>query len=223
MPLGIVHAALLTSIGIPKSVSLGRRRPEGRLIGDRRAQRHDETRGKILETAWRLARERGLTGWTLREVADAVGMRAPSLYVYFDGKHAIYDAMFAQGYEQLLAEVERLPTTGGPSEVLRRVAHGFFDFCVTDPARFQLLFLRVIPDFTPSSASYALAERALDLLGQVFADLGLSHEGALDLWTALNTGLVSQQISNDPDGDRWAVLIDRAVEMYVDSELGGAC
>lgn len=84
-------------------------------------------------------------------------MRAPSLYVYFDGKDAIYDAMFAQGYEQLLAEVERLPTTGSPPEVLRRTAHAFFDFCITDPARFQLLFLRVIPDFTPSPASYALA------------------------------------------------------------------
>lgn len=146
-------------------------------------------------------------------------MRAPSLYIYFDGKHAIYDAMFAQGYQQLLAEIERVPTTGSPVEVLRRIAHGFFDFCVADPARFQLLFLRVIPDFTPSSASFALAEQALDWLRQVFADLGISHDGALDLWTALNTGLVSQQISNDPHGDRWAVLIDRAVEMYVHGEL----
>lgn len=147
-------------------------------------------------------------------------MRAPSLYVYFDGKDAIYDAMFAQGYEQLLAEVQRLPTTGPPSEVLREVAHAFFDFCIADHARYQVLFLRVIPGFTPSPSSYALAQSALDRLRQVFADLGISDEGAVDLWTALNTGLASQQISNDPDGDRWAVLIDRAVDMYVEGELG---
>lgn len=188
-------------------------------IGDRRAQRRDETRGQILEAAWSLARERGLTGWSLREVGDAVGMRAPSLYVYFDGKDAIYDAMFAQGYEQLLAEVEGLPTTGSPSEVLRRIAHAFFDFCVSDPARFQLLFLRVVPDFTPSAASYALSRDALDRLREVLAGFGVSREGAVDLWTALNTGLASQQISNDPQGDRWSVLVDRAVEMYVATEL----
>ncbi|MFP3908190.1 MAG: TetR/AcrR family transcriptional regulator [Acidimicrobiales bacterium] len=186
---------------------------------DRRTQRHEQIRGEILEGAWTLARERGLTGWTLRELGNAVGMRAPSLYVYFDGKHAIYDAMFAQGYEQLLAEVERVPTTGSPSEVLGRIAHGYFDFCVTDPARFQLLFLRVIPEFTPSPASYALAQHALDFLRKVLAGLGISDDGAIDLWTALNTGLVSQQLSNDPHGDRWAVLIDRAVEMYIASEL----
>ena len=63
---------------------------------DRRARRHDETRQEILDAAWRLARERGLTGWSLRELANAVDMQAPSPYGYFDGKDAIYDAMFAR-------------------------------------------------------------------------------------------------------------------------------
>ena len=29
------------------------------------------------------------------------------------------------------------------------------------------------------------------------------------------TGLVAQQLSNDPSGDRWAVLVDPAVDMLV--------
>ena len=37
----------------------------------------------------------------------------------------------------------------------------------------------------------------------------------LDLWTALTTGLVDQQISNDPGGDRWIRLIDDAVAMFL--------
>ena len=41
-----------------------------------------------------------------------VGMRAPSLYSYFDSKHAIYDAMFLQGNLDLLARyVQRLMET----------------------------------------------------------------------------------------------------------------
>src|ERR1700680_5086923 len=80
---------------------------------DRRAERREATRAEILDAAWELAREQGLAGLSLREVAAKVGMRPPSLYWYFDAKHAIYDAMFAQGYRQLLA---RLAGRGGPEE-----------------------------------------------------------------------------------------------------------
>lgn len=186
---------------------------------DRRARRHEATRQEILDAAWTLARERGLTGWSLREVATTVGMRAPSLYVYFDSKDAIYDAMFAQGYEQLLARVEAASTHGGPADLLRRSARLFFDFCVEDPARFQLLFLRVIPGFAPTPASYALAEQALERLRQALAEAGFTDDASVDLWTAIVTGLATQQISNDPGGDRWARLVDQAADMYVASEL----
>jgi hypothetical protein len=37
----------------------------------------------------------------------------------------------------------------------------------------------------------------------------------LDLWTALIAGLVDQQISNDPGGDRWIRLIDDVVTMFL--------
>ena len=186
---------------------------------DRRARRHETTRQEILDAAWALARELGLTGWSLREVATTVGMRAPSLYVYFDSKDAIYDAMFAQGYEQLLARVEVASTHGGPADLLRRSARLFFDFCVEDPARFQLLFLRVIPGFAPTPASYALAEQTLKRLREALAEAGVTDDGSVDLWTAIVTGLATQQISNDPGGDRWARLVDHAADIYLASEL----
>ena len=186
---------------------------------DRRARRHAATQQEILDAAWALARQRGLTGWSLREVAEQVGMRAPSLYVYFDSKDAIYDAMFGQGYEQLLARIDEQPLTGRPPEILRGVAHTFFDFAMADTARYQLLFLRVIPGFTPSAESYAVAQQVLGRLREVFADLGLDGDESLDLWTALTTGLVTQQASNEPGGDRWARLIDPAVDMFLASQL----
>jgi len=34
------------------------------------------------------------------------------------------------------------------------------------------------------------------------------------MWTALMNGLVDQQISNDPGGDRWVRLIDDFVTMF---------
>jgi AcrR family transcriptional regulator len=184
-------------------------------ITDRRARRHEATRQEILEAAWSLARDRGLTGWSLREVAQAVGMRAPSLYVYFENKDAIYDAMFAQGYAELLSRLEATALTDDPAQDLRRGAHLFFDFCVEDPARQQLMFLRVIPGFVPSPQAYELAQRALEELRGVLADAGMAKPATVDLWTAVMTGLATQQVSNDPGGQRWALLVDHAVDLLL--------
>ena len=42
----------------------------------------------------------------------------------------------------------------------------------------------------------------------------MSDEAAADLFTALLAGMVGQQLANDPGGDRWGRLLDRAVDMY---------
>lgn len=189
---------------------------------DRRADRHAATRREILDAVWKLARERGLAGWALRDVAEAVGMRAPSLYVYFASKNALYDAMFADGYAALLARAGRLEEAHGgaaPVDLVRAGAAMFVDFCAEDPARLQLLFLRTLPGFEPSADSYALAQRTLERMSAVLAAAGLGAAEHLDLWTALLTGLATQQVSNDPGGDRWRRLVDPAVDMFLAAHL----
>ena len=80
---------------------------------DRAAERREATRREIIDVAWEMAQEKGLAEFTLRDVAARVGMRAPSIYTHFESKHAIYDAMFGQGwteYEQLAqAQLADLP------------------------------------------------------------------------------------------------------------------
>ena len=44
---------------------------------------------------------------------------------------------------------------------------------------------------------------------------GITEARHLDMWTALVTGLVDQQISNDPGGERWIGLIDESVAMFL--------
>ena len=187
---------------------------------DRRADRHAATKGEIVAAAWRLAREQGLGAWSLRDVAREVGMQPPSLYGYFGSKNAMFDAMFAEGYADLVARVEEAAASpASPVEKLRASAPLFFDFCVEDPARFQLLFLRTVPGFEPSAESYAVARVAVDRLAEVLAEAGMGEPGQVDLWTALMTGLASQQVSNDPGGDRWRRLLEPAVEMFLAQHL----
>lgn len=189
---------------------------------DRRQARHLTTKQEIVDAAWRLARERGLAGWSLRDVAEGVGMRAPSLYVYFASKNAVFDAMFADGCAAMLRHMA--PATAkavgrSPEEVLRLAAMTFFDFCQEDPARYQLLFLRTLPGFEPSPASYALAQQAIEGLTRVLETIGLGSAEDVDLWTALTVGLVTQQLSNDPGGDRWRRLVPAAAAMFRGAQL----
>lgn len=186
---------------------------------DRRAERHQATRQEILDAAWKLAAEQGLTGWSLKDLADAVGMRAPSLYVYFASKAEIYDALFASGYEDLRALIDATRRPKDPRRLLRLAARTFIDFAIENPARYQLLFLRTVPGFEPSPTSYQLALETLDDMRVVLKSAGAVRGADLDLWTALVTGLASQQISNDPGGTRWKRLADEAVEMFVAGRL----
>src|SRR5215472_3019213 len=82
------------------------------VVRDRRAERREATRAEILAAAWELVRAEGLAALSLRDLARRVGMQAPSLYSYFDSKHAIYDAMFAQGAQDFLEREQALQTTG---------------------------------------------------------------------------------------------------------------
>ena len=81
---------------------------------NRRTERREATKAEILDAAWALARTHGLAALSLRDVARAVGMQAPSLYSYFDSKHAIYDAMFAEGITEFVRRAETIEPTGDP-------------------------------------------------------------------------------------------------------------
>ena len=166
---------------------------------------------EILAVASGLAREQGLAGWTLRDLARRLGMAAPSLYSYFASKDALHDAMFAQGNRELLAV--QIGRGQDLREQLGLMARGFVRFCVEDPVRYQLLFQRTIPGFTPSEESWALARAAYDHFMSPLAEFGLSAEPDLDLVTGVVSGLIDQQLSNDPGGDRWVKLLDPALDM----------
>jgi AcrR family transcriptional regulator len=185
-----------------------------------RERRREETTAEILSAAWELAGRDGLAALSLRELGRMVGLRAQSLYAYFDSKAALYDAMFRQGQEQLAALqhgwLERLRASDDPRRDVRELSEVFARWCAADAARYQLLFQRTIPGWQPSADSYALAERTLDRVEEALRAAGVDDEDAVDVFTALLSGLTSQQHSNDPGGDRWLRLVGPAVDMFFD-------
>jgi len=182
--------------------------------GEWRDARRRSARDAIVAAAWALVHDEGLAALTLRDLARRVGITTPTVYAYFESKHAIYDAMFSQAATDFATHVAKPYETDDPPAMLLAAARRFVEFCTADVARYQLLFQHVIPEFEPSPESYAPAVRALDDARDLLARNGFTDPRQLDMWTALLNGLVDQQISNDPGGDRWIRLIDDFVTMF---------
>lgn len=181
-----------------------------------RHRRRERTTREILDAAWELSRQHGLASLSMRDLAERVGLRAPSLYAYFPAKEAIYDAMFADAQRQLADHLADLPVDTVTRDDLRNGTRVYFEFCTADPTRYQLMFQRVLPGFEPSADSYALAVANLARMARQLAAAGIEDPHQVDLWTAVLTGLTSQQMANDPGGDRWLRLVDDTVDLLCD-------
>ena len=180
------------------------------------AERREAKVASIVEAAWGLARSEGLGGLTLRALAREVGMRQPSLYEYFDSKLALYDAMFADGNQQLLERLDALDLPDDPRQAVKAFMRAFADFALEDGARQLLLFQRPIPDFTPSPEAYAGAEAVVARMAGLLADAGVDDPGDVDCIVAVVAGLIDAQASNDPGGDRWIRHLDRLIDLHLD-------
>jgi AcrR family transcriptional regulator len=176
---------------------------------DRRQRRRQETIEEVLDIAAQVMADQGVAGLTLGEVARRMGIRPPSLYVYFDSKNALYDALFERGYRLLLSAMEEVHEASNgldPVDRTHTVSAAMVRWSVEHPAYAPLMFWRPVPGFVPSTSAYAPAV-ALSRQGLAFLT-DLQAEGALrpdvDLetafrtWTALTSGIVSQQLSNAP-------------------------
>jgi AcrR family transcriptional regulator len=180
-----------------------------------REARRQSARATVLTAAWEMVRADGLAALSLRDLARRAGITTPTIYAYFDSKNAIFDAMFGEAAESFAESKVELIDTGDPQRNLTADAKRFIEFCMSDVARYQLLFQHSVPGFIPSPQSYAPAVRALDLTREQLARYGVRDPRHVDVWTALLTGLVDQQISNDPGGDRWTRLVDDVVHMFL--------
>jgi AcrR family transcriptional regulator len=182
---------------------------------DRRARRRQEKVARIVEAAWELARRDGLSAISLRDLAERVDLRQPSLYAYFGSKHDLYDAMFADGYRQILRLMRARRPKADPREELVALTADLIRFTIEDVERYQMLFQRTIPGFEPSPASMALAWQFYEQATAALAAAGLTAQTDIDLYSALISGMSHQQVANDPGGDRWVRLARVAVEMLI--------
>ncbi len=172
--------------------------------------------------------EAGVGGLTISEIARRMGVRGPSLYKYFDSLHAVYDQLFHRGLAAQMAAVDHAvaPRHRGLDR-LRAGMNAVVEWGVGNPPLAQLLFWRVVPGFEPSPRTFEtsiedMASVRHELVAAVDAgqlSAAADSDQALRLLTVLMSGLISQQLANEPgtsfETGRFSTLTDEAFDCFV--------
>lgn len=109
--------------------------------GRTRKQQRAETVSTILDTAEELFAQLGYFGVTIKDVANRMGIHPALIHYYFDGKKALFDAVFQRrvdystiertsGLDAYEAELKGKPTVEG---ALRAYYDNAFDVYMDDP------------------------------------------------------------------------------------------
>lgn len=162
----------------------------------------------ILKEARDIMRRDGVGALNLNEIAIRVGMKTPSLYKYFSGKMALYDALFLEGvrlYNQLVVQPQQSIVNFG--DWLEFGIYHHLNFAYLHPDLHFLIFERPVPHFIPSQESMAEIGAALANLthkieefinnGQLVTNLSL--ETVRDVFIVNLHGMTSLHLANEPD------------------------
>ena len=126
-----------------------------------------DVRAQILTHATRLFAERGYDGTSVQEIADAVGIRKPSLLYHFHSKDELREKVIAEMLAHWNAVLPGLLLKASTEERFDATMEALTEFFIEDPDRARL-FLRETLD-RPKSMKTMLAQFVqpwVNLLGE---------------------------------------------------------
>jgi AcrR family transcriptional regulator len=199
----------------------------GAVVPDRRAARRQQTIDEALDHAVAIMTEHGVGALTVSEMARRMGIRAPSLYKYFPSLHGVYDALFARGLRaQQRAVRAAIEESERGTTRIRIGARAVVAWTVANPALAQLMFWRPVPGFEPSPEVF---HDSVTEMVEVQAELAeavqcgelvarAADADAVRLFTIVLSGVISQQMANEPgatyDTGVFTRLTDDAIDMF---------
>jgi AcrR family transcriptional regulator len=167
----------------------------------------------IVAAARAILERDGLGALTMQAVAEAVGVRAPSLYKRVAGRDALVGMVADRAALELGDELEAAVTGADAAEDLRRLGAAFRDFARRHPASYPLLF-----DPRAGGISAQARDRSVGPVRRVAAALvGERNElSAARMITAWAHGFVTMELAGafQLGGDveeAWAFALDGLV------------
>jgi AcrR family transcriptional regulator len=102
---------------------------------------HAQTSTAAIVTAGRqLLEDRGMDALTMHDVADAVGVRAPSLYKRIRGRADLFRLILEDVADELTSALDAAAGSGDPVADLRAMAATYRGFARSNPVTYTLMF-----------------------------------------------------------------------------------
>jgi AcrR family transcriptional regulator len=99
-----------------------------------------DPRQDILAHACDLYLSQGLDGFSMRGLAKEVGVTAPALYRYYDGREAVLGDVIRHAYRVFMSYLYRALEAPTPKERFLRAGEGYLDFALEHPRWYQIMF-----------------------------------------------------------------------------------
>ena len=139
---------------------------------------------QILETAIQLLEQNGREALSMRKLAEALDLKAPSLYRHYADRNALEQAIAARA-ASLLHEtlVQAIHPLRSAAKVLHQSARTYCEFAKTHPELYDLMMTNFTPANIPESK--ALWNFVLEVIGQITGNSD-DTSAAVALWAFLH-------------------------------------
>ena len=130
------------------------------------------TKERILEAALTLFSENGYDGTSVEQIANAVGIKAPSLYKHFKGKEEILNALIDSAeirYEEMFGSESHIGRLPQSREEFVEMTMGRISFTMHDPMIRKIRKLLVQEQFRNERFSGITTRHQLDGIQRMYA------------------------------------------------------
>ncbi len=108
----------------------------------RREQQRESTRRAILEIAREILITEGSDAFAMRKLADAAGYSVGAIYLHFETKKALFDALVEDAFAKLQEILNEAHDHQDSVQSLRNKLRAYIDFGLRFPNHYHLAFVR---------------------------------------------------------------------------------
>ncbi|MGI5330623.1 TetR/AcrR family transcriptional regulator [Actinomadura nitritigenes] len=182
----------------------------------REASPAQRTRALIIDAAADLLAASASGEFSTREVCDAAGVTAPTLYHHFGDKDGLLREVAADRFSRYLTRKQALETTGDPVEDFRRGWDMHVEFGVANPALYNIMYGRRIEGrTTPADHAHAVLVtmmRDLERAGRLRMPTGTAADMVASAAVGVTLHLIRTRAAAD---DHLSALVRDAVTAAV--------
>jgi AcrR family transcriptional regulator len=163
-------------------------------IKQRRTREREATQQAILQAALSIAAEEGWQAVTIRRVAERIEYSPSAIYKYFEDKEDILRTLLLQGFQHMVAVLERVAAQEHrPSERLRQMAAVYWDFVWHQPTVYQLMFdlKGKIHEVEEAKAAFLVVRAAIEEWSQANGVKMVDPDQAVEMMWATMHGFVA--------------------------------